>query len=187
MLQPEEPLFNGFAMASDAARFLATVMFPHAFQPTELEELVKRGNRFIRAMRKDTPYWSSFPLFSRRRPAHWQSRPTPTAAMLLETLRQLPIVTRAHFFDVAGGRYNRKSLAEATSYMTRKRGLDGLESASLLERSGIVTREQDPVSCDVASAYKESTEWALQEIDRRVPFWQLWAGFGLRQDKADQM
>jgi hypothetical protein len=170
--------FSGFVMASDAARYVSTVMLPHAFLPTGVEELVRRGNRFIRTMRKDTPFWSSVPLFSRRRPVPWQSVPNQGAEMLLHGLRLLPIGTRAHFFDFVG-RYGQKPLPEATSYMTRKRGLDAVESASLLERSGLVTRLKDSTLSGLASIYGEATKWAQSEIDRRIPFWQLWIAFGL--------
>ncbi len=140
--------FGGFIMASDAPRFLATVMIPHCFQPVEVEQLAKRANAFIRKMREDTPFWEDFPLFRVGESLPWPVPPHPAAQKFCAALRWLPLGSRSHFFDAAASALSRKSggqqaLDKTTSYRTRKRGVDGVESAALLLQSGLLFRCQD--------------------------------------------
>jgi hypothetical protein len=139
---------GGFIMASDAPRYLATVMMPHGFQPAGVEQLAKRANAFIREMRKDTPFWEDFPLFRVGESPPWPSPPDPAAQGFCAELRLLPLGSRSHFFDAVapllaqkGG--GQQALDQASSYMTRKRGLDGAESAALLLKSGLLVRSDD--------------------------------------------
>ena len=78
---------GGFIMASDAPRYLATVMIPHCFQPVGVEQLAKRANAFIREMRKDTPFWEDFPLFRIGESPPWPSPPDPAAQGFCAALR----------------------------------------------------------------------------------------------------
>lgn len=141
--------FGGFIMASDAPRYLATVMVPHRFETTGAELLAKQANTFIRTMRKDTPFWEDFPLFRIDAPSPWQSPPDPAIDAFCAALRALPLGSRSHFFDAipplrSGNVGEGHCLDRASSYMTRKRGLDEAESAACLLRSGLVVRSQDP-------------------------------------------
>ncbi len=140
--------FGGFIMATDAPRYLATVMVPHRFEPIGADLLAKRANAFIWTMRKDTPFWEHFPLFRTDVPSPWQSPPDPAADGFCVALRALPLGSRSHFFDVIAPLRSVKGstpqrLDRASSYMTRKRGLDEAESAACLLRSGLLVGVQD--------------------------------------------
>jgi hypothetical protein len=139
--------FGGFVMASDAPRYLATVMVPHSFQPIAGEELVRKANAFIRKTRKDTPFWEGFPLFRPEECLTFGSRRDPSTQSFCRALLRLPLGSRSHYFDVAallskrGGETH--AVEPASSYSTRKRGLDRNESTALLLQSGLLARSQD--------------------------------------------
>jgi hypothetical protein len=138
--------FGGFALASDAPKYLAKVMIPHCFRPTGVDQLVQKANKFIRAMRKDTPFWHSVPIFRLRSVRAWASPRPPSVESFLAVLGSLSLGTRAHFFDATRPSWpasGKQALCSATSYSTRKRGLDADESAIRLLESGLLERSTD--------------------------------------------
>jgi hypothetical protein len=160
--------FGGFAMTGDARWYLAMVMVPYRFETTAIQEMADRANEFIRHMRKDTPYWREFPLFTAATLDPWaESRPSE-ADDLCQVLRELPLASRAHFFDFASlagtnGSTGRTPLDQATSYGTRKRGIDAEESARLLLQSLLVVPCDDPRELLRRLSVKELTEFLARD------------------------
>ena len=99
------------------------------WQPS-LEELRLRANRFIRTMRKDTPYWRDIPLVE----GPPMAEPSLSAQFRKQFLA-LPIMSRVHAmcaFERGGG-----LLESLTDYRIRKLGLKLDESASAIIDSGV--------------------------------------------------
>ncbi len=141
--------FGGFIMASDAPRYVATIMLPHELEVLDIESLIKRANVFIRMMRKDTPFWEDFPLFKADALLPWNIPRVATVLEFCQTLRKLPHGSRCHFMDAVSRADTRaasgaQALEQATSYATRKRGLDAEESANRIVNSGLSVRSNDP-------------------------------------------
>ncbi|MCK4224565.1 MAG: hypothetical protein KAX39_05250 [candidate division Zixibacteria bacterium] len=140
--------FNDFILSTDAPRYLSTVMLPHLFDPEGIGELIERANSFILRMRKDAPFWKEFPLFTSEQFSDIKPPKDPQLLNFQQKLRELPLGTRAHFFDILqyfrfGNKPKRRPLEEMTFYDTRKRGLDAHESAEKLVESGLVIRVND--------------------------------------------
>jgi hypothetical protein len=172
--------FGGFVMASDAPHYLATVMLPYVFKTVEVEELIRRANGFIRHMRKDSPFWEDFPLFKPAGLDPWNEPRPEEATGFCRVLRTLPLATRDHLFDFASLSDRRASsgsqpLDQATSYGTRKRGIDAEESARLLLQSGLLVRSDDPRGALQRLTVKELTEFLAQQS--------VQGGKGRRKDK----
>ncbi len=160
--------FGGFVMASDAPHYLATAMLPYVFKTVDLEELARRANAFIRHMRKDTPFWEDFPLFKAAGLDPWAEPRPDEVREFCRVLRTLPLATREHLFDFASRSDTRAAsgsqpVDQATSYGTRKRGIDAEESAGLLLQSGLLVRSSDPRGALQRMTVKELTEFLAQQ------------------------
>jgi hypothetical protein len=142
--------FSGFIIASDAPRYLATVMLPHVFHAKSVEALVTAANEFIRHMRKDTPYWLDVPLYRIAGLNPWENPPPEEHIDFLMILGKLPFASRTHLFDFTfrneiRGPSTTHIADRSTSYPTRMRGIDAEESTRLLMDAGILMRSEDPV------------------------------------------
>jgi len=160
--------FGGFVMASDAPRYLATVMLPYVFKTVDLEELIRRANAFIRHMRKDTPFWEDFPLFKPGGLDPWTEPRPEEVTEFCRVLRTLPLATREHLIDFASRSDRRASsgsqpVDQATSYGTRKRGIEAEESGRLLLQMGLLVRSDDPRGALQRLTVKELTEFLAQQ------------------------
>jgi hypothetical protein len=160
---------------SDAPRYLAALMFPYRFEPVGLEHLAGRANAFIREMRKDTPFWEDIPLFKVDDVRAWDAPRSVSVEQFSAALQSVPLGSRAHFFDLASRQSWEvgapRALDRATSYATRKRGLDTEESAARLVESGLVERSNDARGFLLGLTHKELTEVLGRE---RVDYRKSW-------------
>jgi hypothetical protein len=168
--------FDGFIMASDAPHYVATVMLPHVFEVIHPEMLGNRANAFIRKMRKDTPFWEDFPLFNTEVLDPWRLPRPQAVAAFCRSFERLPLAGRAHFLDFASRSDKRAALGalpvgQATSYATRKRGIDAEESAQLLIASALLVRNADTEAAMHFLSIKELKEFLAAE---RVEYKKSW-------------
>lgn len=118
-LADEKPLLFALALCCHNILWLDSV-----------EQLRERANRFIRKMRKDTPFWVDYPLFGA--PALESGSMAPRLA---STLAGLPLMSRVHLLSLADR--SSASLMRATTYKMRSLGLNPLETAPFLLASGM--------------------------------------------------
>jgi hypothetical protein len=140
--------FGSFSMTSDAAPYLATAMFPHSFKLTRVENLANSANSFIRRMKRDAAFWRDVPPFTAEEFLDVEPPSDSGVVDLRARLRDLPLGSRAHFFDLLeyssyGEKANQQPLEHRTLYRTRQRGIDPHESAERLVKTGLVVRVED--------------------------------------------
>lgn len=125
-LADEKPLLFAFALCCHEIMWL-----------DGLEQLRDKANRFIRKMRKDTPFWETHPLFGPSLVALHSVHNSPVASKLLA----LPLLSRIHlhFFAEKGV----GSLMQSTTYKMRSLGVNPLETAQILLESGICQPASD--------------------------------------------
>jgi hypothetical protein len=138
---------SGFYISSGLPFSIAKIMLPWNVTFTNAEPLILRANKFIRKMRKDTPYWKDVPLF--------KSDDFPSATVssdgnsFLTTLGSMPLSSRLHFFDICswtdfGSKPATRPIEEMTTYETRAFGIDAKESSQLLLDANLVQRFKNP-------------------------------------------
>jgi hypothetical protein len=142
---------SGFFLSSQLPFSIAKIMLPWNVIFTNAEPLIFRANKFIRKMRKDTPYWKEVPLFKADDFASFTVSHCieDTNIPFLTTLGSLPISSRVHFFDICswtdfGSKPATRPIEEMTTYETRLFGIDAKESSQLLLDANLVQRFKDP-------------------------------------------
>lgn len=156
-----------FWVTGEIPEVLAAALSCHdlSWKPT-MATLRDRANRFIRDMRKDTPYWEEFPLYPEIDLDGWSQPATPLGVRL----QSLPPLTRAHVLNLA--EKGRGSLLNDTTYPQRNLGLAPAESATLILASGIC----EPL-VDAKALVSSWTKVELCEIfdERGVDYTQSWS------------
>lgn len=96
----------------------------------ELEKLQEKANRFIRKMRKDTPFWKEYPLFRTK-----VTRCSPSVSSQVKSaFMGLPLLSRLHLLSFV--ERGAASLMQSTNYKMRNLGLNPLETSTSLISSG---------------------------------------------------
>jgi len=153
-LADEQPLLFAFALCCHDIQWLDGV-----------EQLIERANFFIRKMRKDTPFWETYPLFDRSGIASYSIN-SPIVASLLMTL---PLLSRIHLVSFA--ERGAASLPQSTNYKMRSLGINPLETAPILLKSGI---------CEPASSVEVLVELFSKEdliaalAERNITYRKSW-------------
>ena len=130
-----------------------------------MDQLRDKANRFIRKMRKDTPFWVTYPLFRSSLVPPQSVNNSPVISKLVE----LPLLSRihVHFFAERGV----GSLMQSTTYKMRSLGVNPSETAQILLRSGIC----QPASDHEALAEVFSKNKLVAALDERaIPYRKSW-------------
>jgi hypothetical protein len=121
-----------FWLADETLQLFAYCLCCHNIEWGEgMKELWERANRFIRRMRKDTPFWQGYPLFEETTIEHASVNNLP----IVSELCNLPLLARLHLvaFVEGGG----TSLMHSSTYKMRSLGLNPAQTAPILCASGI--------------------------------------------------
>ena len=155
-----------FWLADEKPLLFALALCCHDIQWLKgLEQLREKANRFIRKMRKDTPFWEDYPLFR----ASAIEYPSAMVSGMVSTLAGFPLLCRLHLLSFA--ERGSASLMQGTTYNMRSLGLNTLETASALLASGVCELATDlEAVADVFS--KNGLISALDE--RAVPYRKSW-------------
>jgi hypothetical protein len=153
-LADEKPLLFAFALCCHDIQWL-----------DGMEQLRDKANRFIRRMRKDTPFWETYPLFGPSLVPPQSVNNSPVVSKLLA----LPLLSRihVHFFAERGA----GSLMQSTTYRMRSLGVNPRETAQILLESGIC----QPASDHEALAEVFSKNGLVAALDERaIPYRKSW-------------
>lgn len=123
-----------------------------------LEQLREKANRFIRRMRKDTPFWESYPLFH----ASEIEYPGATVSRVASILAEFPLMSRMHLLSFA--ERESAALMHHSTYKMRSLGLNPLETAPSLLASGLC----EPTTDLSAIADMLSKSDLLSALDERA-------------------
>jgi hypothetical protein len=140
---------SGFFLSSQLPISIAKIMLPWNVNLLNAEPLILRANKFIRKLRKDTPYWKDVPLFKSSDFVSNTVSSESANVAFLNALGLLPISSRLHFFDICswtdfGSKPATRPIEEMTTYETRLLGIDSKESSQLLLDANLVKRYKDP-------------------------------------------
>ena len=129
-LADEKPLLFSLALCCHNIRWLGGI-----------DQLREKANRFIRKMRKDTPFWTEYPLF---RPSDIIFPGDASDVALI--LSQLPVLSRIQLLSFV--EKGAAPLMQATSYKMRDLGINPLETTPSLLASGLceLTAELDAMT-----------------------------------------
>jgi len=121
-----------FWLADEKPLLFASALCCHDIRWLEgLDQLREKANRFIRKMRRDTPFWENYPLFR----ASVIEIPTAVDSGVTSILAGLPLLSRMHLLSIA--ERGVAPLMQATTYKMRSLGLNALESVPLLLATGV--------------------------------------------------
>lgn len=155
-----------FWLADEKPLLIALALCCHDIQwLDDLEHLRDKTNRFIRKMRKDTPFWETYPLFDQSLVGPHSINNSSVASKLLA----LPLLSRIHLLSFA--EQGSGSLMQSTTYKMRSLGLNPIESSSNLLSSGM---------CELASEHDVLAEVfsknALVAVldERAIPYRKSW-------------
>jgi len=153
-LADEKPLLFAYALCCHDIQWL-----------DDLDQLRQRANRFIRKMRKDTPFWETYPLFGPSLVGPHLFNNSPVASRLLA----LPLLSRIHmqFFAERGA----GSLLQSTTYKMRSLGVNPLETAQILLESGICLSASDH---EALSAILSKNDLVAALDKRAIPYRKSW-------------
>ena len=128
-----------FWLTNKSPLFFALALSPYEMKlQHEIGELCKKANRFIRKMRKDTPYWIDYPLFKESE----LTIPSLPTGEGMAKVRRLSIGARLHLLyavEAGGG-----ILPRLTDYQLRSFGLYVPDSSKEIIDSGLLLLSQDP-------------------------------------------
>jgi hypothetical protein len=124
---------------------LSEILIPWKIGFKNFELLIDRANRFIKKMREDEDCWKDLPFY---RIDNFPNPAREEFSLFNKILNGLPLITRPHFFDVCGDtQYGEKpvkrTLDSMTGFSTRSMGIDAIESAKILLKSGLVNEFKD--------------------------------------------
>lgn len=137
--------FNGFILtAQEVSQAVAGIIAARQIKFKHLKELEKKANRFIRKMRKDTPYWEEFDLF-KNTPDEISVSTDGLKPEFVQKYLDLPLVTRIHLLDIAMFQEKKrlKHPSEMTVSVTRQLGIDPDESTKILIDKGLLSPISD--------------------------------------------
>jgi len=104
-------------------------------------------NAFVMRMAGEMSYWSTWPALQGGTLRSMTPPGTPELQAVLDRLRQLPLVVRAHAVDAlqhfSADVTAPRTLASLSRYEVRKRGLNLTESIRLIRESGLVAPASD--------------------------------------------
>jgi hypothetical protein len=139
--------FTGFIMTGDAPEFVASALAPHGFELVDSAALMATRNAFVMRMAGEMSYWSTWPALQGGTLRSMTPPGTPELQAVLDRLRQLPLVVRAHAVDAlqhfSADVTAPRTLASLSRYEVRKRGLNLTESIRLIRESGLVAPASD--------------------------------------------
>jgi hypothetical protein len=139
--------FTGFIMTGDAPEFVASALAPHGFELVNPSALMEARNAFVQRMASEMSYWATWPALQGSTLRSLTPPDTPELRAVLEPLRRLPLVVRAHAVDAlqhfSADVTAPRTLASLSRYEVRKRGLDLTESVRLIRASGLVVPATD--------------------------------------------
>jgi hypothetical protein len=142
--------FTGFIMTGDAPEFVASTLAPHGFELVDPAALMAARNAFVMRMAEEMSYWSTWPALQGGTLRSMTPPGTPELQAVLDRLRQLPLVVRAHAVDAlqhfSADVTAPRTLASLSRYVVRKRGLNLPESIRLIRQSGLVAPASDAVA-----------------------------------------
>ena len=140
-----------FLVTSSAPEIFSTALAcqaPH-WQPS-MDELVIRANKFIRRMRRDTPYWKEFPLFKKE---SWAA-PALLEHPLSIPLRSFSVSARLQLFYINS--FGPCSLSKASDYSMRNLGLNHIETAREFRDTDFLV--------EITDAHAILTLWSKKEL-----------------------
>jgi hypothetical protein len=127
-----------FWLTNQTPQFCSKALSPYEMEiQLKIEELIEKGNNFIREMRKDVVYWLDVPLFKE---ADFQIPPVPEGEAV-EKVRDLTIGARLQLFfavESGGG-----CLPRLTDYELRKFGLYIPDTSQEITESGLLSLSED--------------------------------------------
>ncbi len=139
--------FTGFIMTGDAPEFVASALAPHGFELEDPAALMATRNAFVMRMAGEMSYWSTWPALQGGTLRSMTPPGTPELQAVLDRLRRLPLVVRAHAVDAlqhfSADVTAPRTLASLSRYEVRKRGLNLTESIRLIRESGLVAPASD--------------------------------------------
>jgi hypothetical protein len=139
--------FTGFIMTGDAPEFVASAVAPHGFELVDPGALMAARNAFVQRMASEMSYWATWPTLQGSTLRSLTPPATPELQAVLDPLRRLPLVVRAHAVDAlqhfSADVTAPRTLASLSRYEVRKRGLDLTESVRLIGASGLVVPATD--------------------------------------------
>jgi len=139
--------FTGFIMTGDAPEFVASALSPHGFELVNPPALMDARNAFVHRMATEMSYWATWPTLQGSTLRSLTPPATPELQAVLDPLRRLPLVVRAHAVDAlqhfSVDVTAPRTLASLSRYEVRKRGLDLTESIRLIRASGLVVAATD--------------------------------------------
>ena len=139
--------FTGFIMTGDAPEFVASALAPHGFELVDPAALMAARNAFVMRMAEEMSYWATWPALQGNTLRSLTPPGTPELQAVLDRLRQLPLVVRAHAVDAlqhfSTDVTAPRTLASLSRYEVRKRGLNLTESIRRIRESGLVAPASD--------------------------------------------
>jgi hypothetical protein len=139
--------FTGFIMTGDAPEFVAAALSPHGFELVNPTALMEVRNEFVHRMATEMSYWATWPTLQGSTLRSLTPPTTPELQAVLDPLRRLPLVVRAHAVDAlqhfSADVTAPRTLASLSRYEVRKRGLDLAESIRMIRASGLVVAATD--------------------------------------------
>lgn len=148
---------------------LAKILSLYSFSPnkSEFEPLIKKANKFLSEVRKDTDYWDDHPNY---KPSEIKDEyGIPEDSILVSLLQQLTLGERLHFFDFAIIYSNQKFWNRNSSYKTRRFGIQEIESVTKMLELGLFNQVSDLSAIPEVtskSELKEAAEQANFEIKK---------------------
>jgi len=152
-LADEKPLLFSFALCCHDIRWLEGI-----------DQLREKANRFIRKMRKDTPFWEDYPLFR-----HSEIKFPANATDAASILSKLPVLSRIQLLSFV--ERGAAPLMHATSYKMRSLGMNPLETAPSLLASGLCELTADLET--VADVFSKSDLVSVMD-EKAVPYRKSW-------------
>lgn len=142
--------FNGFILTIEGiSQAVAGILAARQIKFKHLKDLEKKANRFIRKMRKDTPYWEDFDLF-KDTPDEISVSTDGLKPEFVQKYLDLPLVSRIHLLDIVMFQEKKKLKhpSKMTVSVTRQLGIDSDESSKMLLDKGFMSpvSEVDKVS-----------------------------------------
>ncbi|MCF6271410.1 MAG: hypothetical protein L3J41_16990 [Melioribacteraceae bacterium] len=125
---------------SSFTKYFSVAMACQAYKLTnDFQLLVKSANNFIKTMRKDTPYWESFPLFK----IDYPSENTMPSNEFIKKYNSLTIGGRLHLFE-SFKNYS-QSLTDCSNYSLRNFGINSLDTIEEIILSKILLIEKSVI------------------------------------------
>lgn len=121
-------------------KYFSVALACQSFQLTEnFQLLVKSANNFIKTMRKDVPYWETFPLYETNYPTENE---IPSNEFSLK-YNSLTIGGRLHLYEALSN--HSQSLTDCSNYNLRSLGINSFDTVDEIISSDILLTEKSVV------------------------------------------